>query len=77
MPQFEFRVLCSSHKTCGTVMEGMKKMKYSDVMKRSNLVTSDHSAKLALKNENEAYEKAQQLLAKYPEKIHDVTVISS
>lgn len=76
MPQFEFRILCSNHKTCGVVMQGMKDMNYSQVMKRKDLVTSDHSATMKLKDENKAYDKARELLNKYHDKIHDVTVIT-
>ena len=74
MEHFEFRILCSSHSACGEIMNGMKKMHFEKVVKTPKLATSDHSAILELVDEDEAYDKAKELLNKYKTKIHDITV---
>jgi len=75
MPKYEYHILCSSDQACGKVMEGMKKQKFTRVVKTPNVITSDHSAMISAVNADRAYIIAKELLKYYKDKIHDVTVI--
>lgn len=75
MPEFEFRVLCSSGTACKSVMHGMEK-DFKKVMKTPDFAISDHSAILKAKNVDEAFERAKALRDKYKGKINDITVLS-
>lgn len=75
MPEFEFRVLCSSGTACKSVMEGMEK-NFQKVVKTPEFATSDHSAILKAKNADDAFEKAKELRDKFKGKINDITVLT-
>jgi len=75
MPEFEFRVLCSSGVACKVVMQEMAK-DFKKVTKTPEFAISDHSAILKAKNADEAFERAKKLRDTFKGKINDITVLS-